>query len=114
MGYKQSDRDKSLRDWFTRDFDRKMLREISLEQGRIRSLTPFSLKIDYPISAIAGKNGAGKSTLIAISCCVYHGDKSSYKIPKRKYSYYTFKDFFIQRQEEKNKNEDVLIKYFLL
>lgn len=107
MGYKQSDRDKSLRDWFTRDFDRKMLREISLEQGRIRSLTPFELKIDYPISAIAGKNGAGKSTLIAIACCAYHGEKFFYKNPKRQYSYYTFKDFLY-----KGKKKKIIMKIF--
>lgn len=111
MRYNESDLDKSIRNWFLNDFSKRMLRQISLEKGRLRSVSNFSVSLNYPISAIAGKNGAGKSTLIAIACCAYHNAKSGYKPAKRNQPYYTFKDFFIQRPEENSANEDIQIRY---
>lgn len=66
-------------------------------------MTPFKIEIDYPICAISGKNGSGKSTILAISCCAFHSKNDSYKLPRRNHAHYTFSDFFIQHQNEKNK-----------
>jgi predicted ATPase len=74
-------------------------------------VTPFKMSIEYPITAIAGKNGAGKSTLIAIACCAFHNQKSGFKLARRKNSYYTFSDFFIQHTAEKSP-DGVSIQYF--
>ncbi|WP_081682137.1 ATP-dependent nuclease [Pseudacidovorax intermedius] len=111
MKYNESDLDKSLRNWFSNDFSKTMLRQISLETGQLRSVSSFKVDINYPILAVAGKNGAGKSTLIAIACCAYHNAKNGYRPQKRNQPYYTFRDFFIQRPEEALATEDITIKY---
>lgn len=102
MKYKDSKLDKDLRKWFSNDYTKYLLRRMALVDGTFRGVTPFSLTLDYPITAIAGKNGAGKSTLIAIACCAYHNQKNGYKLPRRKNTYYTFSDFFIQHTAEKS------------
>ena len=66
----------------------------------MRGLSPFSLKLNYPISVIAGENGTGKSTLLAIAACAYHNNEDGYIPTGRKNSYYTFSDFFIQSRGE--------------
>ncbi|RVT84722.1 ATP-dependent nuclease [Inhella crocodyli] len=77
-----------------------LLRRISLTTGTLRGLSAFSMTIEYPITAIAGKNGAGKSTFLAMAACAFHAPASSYKSPRRKNAYYTFSDFFVQHPAE--------------
>ncbi|MDC7710475.1 AAA family ATPase [Vogesella indigofera] len=100
MKYCEKKIDTKLREWFVNDHTRSLLREISLVTGGLRGLTSLDLPIGFPIVAVAGKNGAGKSTILALACCAYHNRKDGYRLPKRKVSYYTFSDFFIQHPEE--------------
>lgn len=100
MKYRESRLDKSLRQWFSNDNSKALLRHIRLVSGGMRGLTQFQVDLEYPISAFAGVNGSGKSTLLALACCAYHNDVKAFKLPKRKISYYTFSDFFIQHTEE--------------
>ena len=101
MGYKYSQLDKENLKWFEADNTRQTLESIDLYEGRIRSLKPCSLEFEYPISAIAGKNGSGKSTILALAACAFHhSGKPTAALPGRKYSYYTFSDFFVQSAEE--------------
>ncbi|WP_349969562.1 AAA family ATPase [Pseudomonas caspiana] len=100
MKYRESTIDKQLRKWFGNDNTKKLLRGIRLATGSLRGLTEFEVKLNFPITAFAGVNGAGKSTLLAVSSCAYHNAKSGFKLPKRKVSYYTFSDFFVQHVNE--------------
>lgn len=100
MKYRESKLDKDNRNWFENDFSKQTLASIHLCSGELRGLSPFKLEFKYPISAIAGKNGSGKSTLIGIAACGFHNIKTGFKFKWRKYSYYTFSDFFIQSIEE--------------
>lgn len=100
MKYRESQRDKQLRKRFTNDNAHALLRRISLEEGCLRGINELDITFQYPITAIAGRNGAGKSTILALACCAYHNAKSGFKLPKRKNSYYTFSDFFVQHPEE--------------
>lgn len=100
MKYRESHKDKALRQWFTNDVTRALLRRIVLKSGELRGINALDISFSYPITAIAGKNGAGKSTVLALACCAYHNKKDGYKPPKRKLPYYTFSDFFIQHTEE--------------
>ncbi|CAK1801869.1 AAA family ATPase [Vibrio crassostreae] len=100
MQYGESHLDRNLRKWFTNDFSWALLRQVVLSEGRMRGLTPFSLDIDFPITAIAGKNGAGKSTLLAMICCAFHNQKKGFYPSNRRQNYYTFADFFIQHIED--------------
>jgi predicted ATPase len=96
MKYQESHKDKRLRKQFTNDGSHTLLRRIVLKEGIMRGLNSLDISFRYPITAIAGKNGAGKSTVLALACCAYHNTKDGFKLPKRTYPYYTFKDFFIQ------------------
>lgn len=98
--YRESEADKKLRKWFTNDMSRGLLRSIKLRKGAMRGLTPFEMSFDYPITAIAGRNGAGKSTILAMACCAYHNRKDGFKLKRRRNTYYTFSDFFVQHTEE--------------
>lgn len=100
MKYRESQKDKRLRQWFINDYSRSLLRSIKLESGEFRGINTLSISFEYPITAIAGKNGAGKSTILALACCAYHNIKGGFKLPKRNTSYYTFSDFFVQHTEE--------------
>ncbi|WP_165310217.1 ATP-dependent nuclease [Vibrio ziniensis] len=100
MKYGESHLDRNLRNWFTNDFSCGLLRQVVLAEGRLRGLTPFSLDIDFPITAVAGKNGAGKSTLLAMICCAFHNRKNGFYPSNRRQNYYTFADFFIQHIED--------------
>tara|TARA_R110001606_G_scaffold340310_1_gene488543 strand:- start:1478 stop:1846 length:369 start_codon:yes stop_codon:yes gene_type:complete len=100
MKYRESDKDKKLREWFSNDFSHGLLKRIELKKGKLRGLSEMDLSFDYPITAIAGKNGAGKSTILALACCAYHNHKKAYKLKDRKATYYTFSDFFIQHSSE--------------
>ncbi|EIT7121101.1 TPA: AAA family ATPase [Vibrio parahaemolyticus] len=100
MQYGESHLDRNLRNWFTNDFSCGLLRQVVLSEGRMRGLTPFSLGIDFPITAIAGKNGAGKSTLLAMICCAFHNRRNGFYPSNRRQNYYTFADFFIQHAED--------------
>jgi predicted ATPase len=100
MKYRESNLDKRLRKWFTKDNTKALLREIEISKGGIRGLTSFKIKLDYPITAFAGVNGSGKSTMLAIATCAYHNHSQGFKLPKRSRSYYTFSDFFVQHSEE--------------
>ncbi|WPN22272.1 ATP-dependent nuclease [Pseudomonas marginalis] len=100
MKYRESQLDKDLRQWFNGDLSKRLLRGIQIESGKMRGVSKFSVTIEYPIIAFAGANGSGKSTLLALACCAYHNEDTGYKLPKRKNSYYTFSDFFIQHSEE--------------
>jgi predicted ATPase len=100
MKYRESQNDKKLRSWFTSDMTKSLLRGVVLKTGKLRGLNSLSIRFEYPIAAIAGKNGAGKSTILAMACCAFHNWSHGYKLPKRKYAYYTFSDFFIQHGSE--------------
>ena len=101
MKYRETSIDGKLRDWFTKDLTKGLLRGIYLEAGALRGLIgPIKLEIDFPLLALAGKNGAGKSTLLALACCAYHNEASGYHQPKRNLPYYRFSDFFIQHPKE--------------
>lgn len=100
MKYRESQRDKQLRKSFSNDFAHLLLRRIVLKEGTLRGLDSLDITFQYPITAIAGKNGAGKSTILALACCAFHNSRTGFKLPKRKNTYYTFSDFFIQHAEE--------------
>ena len=100
MKYRESHKDKKLRTWFAADTTRALLRRIVLVKGVFRGLNALDVQFHYPITAICGKNGAGKSTITALACCAFHNKTTGYKLPKRRNSYYTFSDFFIQHSSE--------------
>ncbi len=100
MKYRESQKDKVLRQRFTNDYSHSLLRRIVLTEGELRGINSLDIRFGFPITAIAGKNGAGKSTILALACCAYHNQKNGYKLPKRKTAYYTFSDFFFQHPEE--------------
>lgn len=100
MKYRESKLDKDLRQWFVNDYSKKLLREITITKGTMRGLSGLDVTFDYPITAFAGVNGSGKSTILALACCAYHNEKKGFKLPKRKSSYYTFSDFFLQHIDE--------------
>lgn len=79
---------------------RGILRRILLRSGVFRGLNSLDITFEYPITAIAGKNGAGKSTILALACCAFHNADDGFKLPRRRNSYYTFSDFFIQNSAE--------------
>lgn len=112
MKYRESQKDKQLRAWFTSDNSRALLRRIKLEQGVLRGLNALDIKFEYPITAIAGKNGAGKSTILALACCAFHARTGTFKLPKRKNTYYTFSDFFIQHASEVSPG-GLAIRYYI-
>ena len=100
MKYRESQIDKELRQWFTNDLTKSLLRKIHLSEGSLRGVNSLDINLTYPITEFAGVNGAGKSTILAMACCAYHAKPDGYKLPKRKNSYYTFSDFFIQHTQE--------------
>ena len=100
MKYRESTKDKKLRQRFANDNAHALLRQIRLETGELRGINSLDIRFEYPITAIAGKNGAGKSTILALACCAYHNLKQGFKLPKRKTTYYTFSDLFVQHTEE--------------
>ncbi|MEG6132301.1 ATP-dependent nuclease [Enterobacter kobei] len=100
MKYRESLLDIRLRKWFENSLEHQLLRRLSLNNGILRSLTPFGINIDYPLLAIAGRNGAGKSTLLAMAACAFHSIKKNHILKNRKRPYYTFADFFIQHTDE--------------
>ncbi|WP_395701358.1 ATP-dependent nuclease [Aquabacterium sp.] len=110
MKYHESNKDKKLRTWFGADLSKALLRRIQLEKGVFRGLNALDLAFTFPISAVCGKNGAGKSTITALACCAFHNAPSGYKLPKRRNSYYTFSDFFVQHPTE-SPPSDVSIVY---
>lgn len=112
MKYRDSDIDKKLRLKFSKDYSHTLLRRIFLQSGELRGINSLDINFEYPITAIAGKNGAGKSTILALACCGYHNIKSGFKLPKRKTSYYTFSDFFIQHNDEVSP-EGIDIRFFI-
>jgi len=102
MKYRESSIDKDLRKWFVGDMSKALLRRIILRTGSLRGVNALDISFTYPITAFAGINGAGKSTILALACCAYHAKKDGFKLPRRKMSYYTFSDFFIQHREEQS------------
>lgn len=110
MKYRPSAKDAKLKSWFTSDLSKGFLRCIHLEHGVFRGLTSLRIDFDFPIAAICGKNGAGKSTITALACCAFHNKSDGYRLPKRRNSYYTFSDFFIQHPSEAPMS-DVSIAY---
>lgn len=100
MKYREAKVDKDLRAWFANDLTKGLLRGIVLQEGALRGINNLSLTFDYPIVAFAGVNGAGKSTILAMACCGFHNGRAGFKLPRRKATYYTFSDFFIQHSQE--------------
>ena len=100
MKYRESSTDKQLRKRFANDNTHALLRQVRLGEGALRGINSLDIKFEYPITAIAGRNGAGKSTILALVSCAYHNSKTGFKLQKRKNSYYTFSDFFIQHSDE--------------
>lgn len=112
MKYRESQQDNNLRLKFLHDNTHTLLRQIILKEGKIRGLDALDIKFQYPITAIAGKNGAGKSTILALASCAYHNSKTGFKLPKRKNTYYTFSDFFIQHSDEVTQ-DGIEIEYYI-
>ncbi len=100
MKYRESQVDKDLRSWFSNDLTKALLRGIVLQEGALRGINNLSLSFDFPIVAFAGINGAGKSTVLAMACCAFHNKRTGFRLPRRKATYYTFSDFFIQHSQE--------------
>ena len=99
MTYRYSDIDNNNIKWFTKDESKATLLSIELPVGEIRGLKNIKIEFKYPITAIAGRNGSGKTTVLALAACAYH-NKGDFKLPHRKYAYYTYSDFFIQTSGE--------------
>ena len=76
-----------------------------------RSLQSLSVR-PATVTACSQKNRRDKSTILALACCAYHNSKSGFKLPKRKNTYYTFSDFFIQHSDE-IPPEGIEIEYFI-
>lgn len=112
MKYRESNKDKKLRAWFTADMSHALLRRIYLKTGSLRGVNSLDMRLEYPITAIAGKNGAGKSTILALACCAFHAADDGFKLPRRKNTYYTFSDFFVQHRAEVPP-QGVSIYYFI-
>ncbi|WP_087687135.1 ATP-dependent endonuclease [Pandoraea sp. PE-S2R-1] len=110
MKYRESKIDGELRNWFTSDYSKSLLRKIQVVTGQIRGVSSLNINLTYPITAFAGVNGAGKSTILALASCAYHANKNSFKLPRRNQPYYTFSDFFIQHREE-HAPDGIEIKY---
>jgi predicted ATPase len=101
VSYRYSILDNKNLKWFTQDTSKGTLVRIKIVEGQIRGLkTGFEVHFQYPITAIAGKNGSGKTTALALAACAYHNNDRTDIIFKRKKSYYTLSDFFIQSKEE--------------
>lgn len=100
MKYRYSTTDNKNFEWFKNDVSRSSLKRISLTQGEIRGLSNFSIDFTYPLSVIAGTNCSGKSTILALALCAYHNHRDGFKMPGRKFPYYTISDFFIQSPDE--------------
>lgn len=100
MPYSYSDQERDNLKWFANDCTRQSLKAISITRGQLRGLSKFRIGLTYPISAIAGKNGSGKSSILALAACAFHNRGTGWKLPDRKYPYYTFSDFFIQAAED--------------
>ena len=100
MPYHYTKLDEKNSAWFKNDNTRQTLTGIELATGRMRGLTPFTLELRYPITAIAGNNGTGKTTLLALAACAFHAPRKGFRLPARKTSYYTFRDFFVQAEGE--------------
>jgi len=113
MAYKYSQLERANLSWFQKDDSKATLLSIKLRKGQVRGLSSFQIDFRYPISVIAGKNGSGKTTVLALAACAYHNEEDGFKLPWRKYPYYTFSDFFIQSQEEVHP-EGIDIGYLLL
>ncbi|WP_440534254.1 ATP-dependent nuclease [Variovorax sp. YR566] len=108
MKYRESAKDKKLRARFSEDLTRAALKQIVLTQGEFRGLNNLNIEFHYPITAIAGRNGAGKSTILALACCAFHNHDWGFKLPKRRNSYYTFSDFFVQNLAEASQKDTVI------
>jgi predicted ATPase len=100
MSYRKSNIDNNNFSWFGKDNSRATLASIQLTKGNVRGLGLFKAEFEYPISAFAGSNGSGKSTMLALAACAYHNSKEGYTPPLRNQTYYTFKDFFVQSEDE--------------
>lgn len=100
MKYRESQKDKTLRNRYLNDYAHAALRRIFLKEGELRGINSLDINFNFPITAIAGKNGAGKSTILALACCAFHNHRNGFKLPKRKVPYFTFSDFFVQHPEE--------------
>lgn len=100
MKYRNSHLDQVNLKWFAQDMTRATLATIQLRGGEIRGLNDFEISFRYPISVIAGANGSGKSTVLALAACAYHNSSDGFRLPGRKFSYYTMSDFFVQSDEE--------------
>lgn len=100
MPYKYSNLDRNNLAWFKKDTSKGTLINLELSIGHLRGLYPFSMEFNYPISVISGRNGSGKSTILSMAACAFHNKRKGFKLPKRKKTYYTFSDFFIQSSDE--------------
>ncbi len=100
MGYVYSQIDKRNLNWFSRDITRATLLALRIRVGAIRGLASVQIDFQYPITALAGRNRSGKTTVLALAACAFHNRRTGFKLPGRKYPYYTMSDFFIQTQGE--------------
>ena len=100
MHYGYSNTDKRNLKWFKECNTATTLVEISLTKGHLRGLHPFDIKMEYPISAIAGVNGSGKSTFLSMAACAFHNVSDDFQPPLSRRPYYTFRDFFVQTSND--------------
>jgi predicted ATPase len=100
MAYCYSNLDRNNLKRFANDSTRASLLAIAVRGGNIRGLKDIKIPFEYPITAIAGRNRSGKTTVLALAACAYHNSPDGFRLPGRKYSYYTISDFFIQMSGE--------------
>lgn len=109
---------KELSKKWTTDYFKNKLKKITFKENGLRGVKNISINFNYPITVIAGTNGIGKTTILQTLACLYHNVEERKKVQtqkpykpyrfstsKNQKAYYTFSDFFIQKENNKEKCE---------